>query len=181
MKIYLNWLAILISLCCTPGIAIAHQSLKETKQEESTQAIPEIIVDETKNSNTEPPSTETSSTEAPTSDSNKEVVEVELTKLFPICPPSEKKVVESVDEAETSAKEEIATESSKNDSKEEEEVSKLKTCFTAKESAYNQKLAEADRLFLSGEKVAARKLYQQLKKPWETEIITTEISPANIR
>jgi len=163
MKIYLNWLAILISLCCIPSVAIAHEALEETRHAKGKQEIPEVIIDETKSKNTE-----TSTTEAPTSESNQESVEIELTKLFPICPPTEQKAAESVDEAEES----------QADSEKEEEVSKLKTCFTAEESAYNQKLAEADRLFLAGEKVAARKLYQQLKKPWEAEIITTDSSSA---
>ncbi len=197
MKLYLNWLPILISLCCIPSLAIAQEAPTEARQKKNTQATPEVIIDETRNQSNNSPTTETPTTETPTTnkpaeetsttDPDKEPEKLELSALFPICPPAEPKTAKPTDQSEVLEKEEEEIETEKKSpktdsahthSEEEDEASKLKTCFTAAESAYYLKLAEADRLFLAGEKVAARKLYQQLKEPWETEIKTAEITPA---
>jgi beta-barrel assembly-enhancing protease len=44
-------------------------------------------------------------------------------------------------------------------------------CPTPEEITRYQKFAEADRLYVSGDKVAASKIYQEIKKPWNREKI----------
>ncbi|MGB7444891.1 MAG: M48 family metalloprotease [Coleofasciculaceae cyanobacterium] len=81
----------------------------------------------------------------------------------------------SESDAETETKVEVETtpdesETTSTESAEEEEEDKL----TPEEIAQQQKLIEADRLYLSGEREAAEQLYRQAKEPFGTEVEGTE-------
>jgi beta-barrel assembly-enhancing protease len=49
-------------------------------------------------------------------------------------------------------------------------------CPTPEEITRYQKFAEADRLYVSGDKVAASKIYQEIKEPWNREKILENLS-----
>ena len=53
---------------------------------------------------------------------------------------------------------------------ESETAAEATECPTAEEIARYQKFAEADRLYLAGDKVAAAQIYQELKEPWTKKI-----------
>ncbi|VEP15347.1 Peptidase family M48 [Hyella patelloides LEGE 07179] len=74
-----------------------------------------------------------------------------------------------VEEAEeTTDRDSTPKETAETDS---EVASQEKKCPTPEEIARYQKFAEADSLYLAGEKVAAAKIYQELKEPWDREHI----------
>ncbi len=62
--------------------------------------------------------------------------------------------------------EEVEPEKDKEDAEQEEELKKL----TPEEMARLKQLATADQLYLAGEKIAAARLYRQVKKPWKIEV-----------
>ncbi len=82
--------------------------------------------------------------------------------------PSEAESAEQADnnqkDRETTAENESPSEAESATGETEE-----KTQPTPEEIARHQKFIEADRLYLAGDKIAAAKIYRQLKKPWNVE------------
>ena len=172
MKLYLNVLTIFFSIFFS-GIAVAQLPIEEEKQVTET--------------------TETSESENPPEAEN----ETELSKIFPGCPLVNETVPTVIVDTKTTEatkttpdeinadEEEIIMEDSVEETAEvnsdveetESETSVEETeCPTAEEIARYQKFAEADRLYLAGDKVAAAQIYQELKEPWDKEDILNDLN-----
>lgn len=76
-------------------------------------------------------------------------------------------VTENESTEETTA--EPSDEESATDQSESETAAKEQPTLTPEEIARRQKFAEADRLYLAGNKIAAAKLYREVKQPWDIE------------
>ena len=182
MKLYLNLLPIFLSLFYFSGVAVAELPITEDEQEPVT----EVITEDTETSESAEkdsdlskifpgcPFTEetvptvivetriigdTDSTEVtPTENNNSDLEEAET------------KEVTNETETNSDGEETAAEESQESETDTEEAKNEIK-CPTPEELARYLKFAEADRLYLAGDKVAAVKIYKQLKEPWDEENI----------
>lgn len=163
MKLYLNLLTIFFGIFFS-GVAVAQLPIEQVKE-----------------------TTEVSESENSPSAAN----ETELGKIFPGCPLVNETVPTVIVDTKTTEatettpdEEEIVIEDSVEETEEDNsdvEQTELETaeeteCPTAEEIARYQKFAEADRLYLAGDKVAAAQIYQELKEPWDKEDILNDLN-----
>ena len=97
-----------------------------------------------------------------------------------------KEEIESAEPSVNNQQDREAT--SEDESQPEEESAKVEeekeAQPTPEEIARQQKFIEADRFYLAGNKIAAAKIYRQLKKPWDiekTKITKKKQAPSNLR
>ena len=176
MKLYLNLLPIFFSIFFS-GVAFAQLPTEEAEVTEVTTEAPE-------NKTTDSAQNET-----------------ELSKIFPGCPLVNETVPTVIvdtrttevatDKTEDSEREIIVEDTSTEEAETTEEANEVDSdvdrtdsetaqeeieCPTAEEIARYQKFAEADRLYLAGDKVAAARIYQELKEPWDKEDILNDLN-----
>lgn len=164
MKLYLNLLPIFFSIFCFSGVAVAQLPVEETEITETTEA---------------------SETENTSSAAN----ETELSKIFLGCPLVNETVPTVIvdtrtNATETTSDEDVITEDTSvekaevnsDDEETEAQTEEAIECPTAEEITRYRKFAEADRLYLAGDKVAAAKIYKELKKPWDKEDILNDLN-----
>ena len=82
-----------------------------------------------------------------------------------------KEEIKSEEQADSNQKDRETTAENESPSEAESATGETeeKTQPTPEEIARHQKFIEADRLYLAGDKIAAAKIYRQLKKPWNVE------------
>ena len=201
MKLYLNLLPIFLSLFYFSGVAVAELPIAEEKQERVT----EVMTEESEENNLDSvKETETATSETNENDLSQifpgcdvtaetvptVIVETRIldentdsTKVIPTKNNnSELEEVETKEvtrETETNSEpEETAAGESEESETDKEEAEKEIKCPTAEEVTRYLRFAEADRLYLAGDKVAAVKIYRNLKESWnEKEILKSRKQP----
>ena len=178
MKLYLNLLTIFLSMFCFSGVAVALPTEEETERVTETtetsenetelskifpgcplvdETVPTVIVD------TRTSEAETTSNERET---NEEVIAEEISI-------EEVEVNSDVEKTNSEITEEVNSDVEETESETAEEEIE---CPTAEEINRYRKFAEADRLYLAGDKVAAARIYQEVKEPWDREDILNDLN-----
>ena len=180
MKLYLNLLPIFISLFSFSGIAIAELPASKIETEDITEVESEVTNDEDSVEETEKvtklsdifPGCPLVEETVPTVVIETKVIDENGTEIEPSETATESTETTDVTAQETANREHASEE---NNEKTEETASNDVECPTPEEIARYQRFGKADRLYLSGEKVAAKKIYRELKEPWDTENIVNNL------
>ncbi len=185
MKLYLNLLTVFFSIFFS-GVAVAQLPIEETEQIKET-----TEVSETENTPSAANETELSkifpgcplvNETVPTVIVDTKTTEATETTRDEINAEEGEIVIEdsSTEEAAEVNSDVEQTESQtaevNSDVEEKSETAEAIECPTAEEITRYRKFAEADRLYLAGDKVAAAQIYRDLKEPWDKEDILNDLN-----
>ena len=170
MKILWNTLLISISLLLPNSTAVVlGQSLNKTIEEPVTQSSTDIVIAE-EVSPAQPPPTlvvpvlETRQTNRPTGTTVETSDESGETIVIPNTTPNSTPSAPTTEETPAATE----TESSEDKFKTEESADTQELELSPEELARQEKLIQADQLFMSGQLAAAQKLYRAAKEPFST-------------